>query len=89
VVNHVTFFPAGDEVWATFTDTGKITLLDSNNLTYTGHLTAWDNFNLREPELKGAYLDILGDLLGSIAVIVAAAIIAAPVGSAPTRSPGR
>src|SRR5258708_32993856 len=24
VVNHVTFFPAGDEVWATFTETGKI-----------------------------------------------------------------
>ncbi len=48
VVNHVTFFPASDEVWATFTETGKITLLDSNSVTYTGHLTAWGNFNLNE-----------------------------------------
>ena len=48
VVNHVTFFPAGDEVWATFTETGKITLLDSNGVTYTGHLTVWGNFNLNE-----------------------------------------
>jgi hypothetical protein len=31
---------------ATFTETGKITLLDSNGATYTGHLTVWGNFNL-------------------------------------------
>jgi hypothetical protein len=43
-----TFFPAGDEVWATFTETGKITLADSNGVTYTGHLTLWGNFNLNE-----------------------------------------
>ena len=48
VVNHVTFFPAGDEVWATFTETGKVTVVDSNNVTYTGHLTLWGNFNLNE-----------------------------------------
>jgi hypothetical protein len=36
VVNHLTFFPAGDEVWATFTETGKVTLTDSNGVTYTG-----------------------------------------------------
>src|SRR6476619_963252 len=48
VVNHVTFFPAGDEVWATFTETGKITIVDSNGVTYTGRLTDWGNFNLNE-----------------------------------------
>ncbi len=48
VVNHVTFFPASNEVWATFTETGKITLLDSNDVTYTGHLAVWGNFNLNE-----------------------------------------
>src|SRR5262249_58956847 len=48
VVNHVTFFPAGDEVWATFTETGKVTLTDSNDVTYTGHITAWGNFNMNK-----------------------------------------
>jgi hypothetical protein len=48
VVNHITFFPDGDEVWATFTETGKITIVDSNGVTYTGHLTLWGNFNLNE-----------------------------------------
>src|SRR5260370_15309538 len=47
-VNHVTFFPASDEVWATFTEAGKITVLDSNNVTYTGNLTLWGNFNMNE-----------------------------------------
>jgi hypothetical protein len=47
-VMHVTFFPDGDEVWATFTLTGKVTVIDSNGVTYTGHLTIWGNFNLNE-----------------------------------------
>jgi len=55
VVNHVTFFPAGDEVWATFTQTGKITLLDGNNVTYTGHLTNWGNFNLNEQNTNNTF----------------------------------
>jgi hypothetical protein len=55
VVNHVTFFPAGDEVWATFTETGKITLLDSNNVTYTGHLTNWGNLNLNEQNSNNSF----------------------------------
>ena len=33
VVMHVTFFPDGDEVWATFTEEGKVTVLDSNGVT--------------------------------------------------------
>jgi hypothetical protein len=55
VVNHVTFFPAGDEVWATFTETGKITVLDSNNVTYTGHLTVWGNFNMNEKNSNNTF----------------------------------
>jgi hypothetical protein len=55
VVNHVTFFPAGDEVWATFTETGKITLLDSNGVTNTGHLTVWGNFNMNEQNSNNTF----------------------------------
>jgi hypothetical protein len=54
-VNHITFFPAGDEVWATFTETGKITVLDSNNVTYTGHLTVWGNFNMNEKNSNNTF----------------------------------
>ena len=46
-VEHVTFFPGGDEVWATFTETGKVTFT-SDGVTYTGHATAWFNFNMNE-----------------------------------------
>jgi len=55
VVNHVTFFPTGDEVWATFTETGKVTLLDSNNVTYTGHVTAWGGFNMNEQNTNNSF----------------------------------
>jgi hypothetical protein len=46
-VEHVTFFPAGDEVWATFTETGKVSVT-WDGVTYSGHATAWGNFNLNE-----------------------------------------
>ena len=46
-VEHVTFFPAGDEVWSTFTETGKVTVT-WDGVTYTGHATAWGNFNMNE-----------------------------------------
>ena len=55
VVNHVTFFPAGDEVWATFTESGKVTLTDSNGVTYTGHLTVWGNFNMNEQNSNNTF----------------------------------
>jgi hypothetical protein len=47
LVNHVTYFPASDEVWSTFTETGKVSVT-FGALTYTGHATAWGNFNLNE-----------------------------------------
>jgi hypothetical protein len=46
-VEHVTFFPASDEVWATFTETGKVTAT-FDGVTYTGHATVWGNFNMNE-----------------------------------------
>ena len=46
-VEHITFFPDGDEVWMTFTTTGKFTGIDGD-VTYTGHFTVWGNFNLNE-----------------------------------------
>jgi len=46
-VEHVTYFTGSDEVWATFTETGKVTVTWSG-VTYTGHATAWGNFNLNE-----------------------------------------
>jgi hypothetical protein len=55
VVMHETFFPAGDEVWATFTETGKVTIVDTNGVTYTGHLTVWGNFNLNEKNTNNTF----------------------------------
>jgi hypothetical protein len=47
VVDHVTYFPGGDEVWATFTEEDKVTGVDEGTgVVYTGHSTFWGNFNL-------------------------------------------
>jgi hypothetical protein len=46
-VQHITFFPGSDEVWMTFTETGKFTGTDGD-VTYTGHFTIWANFNMNE-----------------------------------------
>ena len=55
VVDHVTFFPGGDEVWETFTETGKVTLTDSNGVTYTGRITAWGNFNQNNQNTNNSF----------------------------------
>jgi hypothetical protein len=44
-VFHITFFTGSDEYWVTGTETGTVTLVDSNNVTYTGHLTTWFGSN--------------------------------------------
>jgi len=46
-VEHLTYFPAGDEVWFTFTETGKLSVT-WDGVTYAGHATAWGNFNMNE-----------------------------------------
>jgi hypothetical protein len=49
LVNHITYFTNSDEVWATFTETGKIVGTDDGTgVTYSGHATAWGNFNMNE-----------------------------------------
>jgi hypothetical protein len=53
-VDHVTFFPAGDEVWFTFTETGKVTVT-WDGVTYTGHATAWGNFNMNEKNSNSTF----------------------------------
>lgn len=49
LVAHVTYFTNSDEAWSTFTETGSITATDDGTgVTYTGHATAWGNFNMNE-----------------------------------------
>ncbi|MET3176630.1 UNVERIFIED_ORG: hypothetical protein ABIB52_004505 [Arthrobacter sp. UYCu721] len=46
---HVTYFPAGDEVWGTFTVEGTASFLQpSTGLTFSGRITVWGNFNVNE-----------------------------------------
>jgi hypothetical protein len=48
-VMHITYFPAGDEVWSTFTETDKVVATDPlTGVVYTGHATFWGNFNVNE-----------------------------------------
>jgi hypothetical protein len=58
VVAHATYFLEDGEpteVWATFTETGKVTLTDANSVTYTGHFTLWGNFNLNERNTNNTF----------------------------------
>jgi hypothetical protein len=49
MIAHETFFPAGDELWATFTEEDNFSAADaSTGVTYTGHDTDWDNFNVNQ-----------------------------------------
>lgn len=53
-VQHVTFFPAGDEVWGTFTETGNATVL-INGLTWSGRITIWGNINVNEKNANNTF----------------------------------
>ena len=56
LVNHVTFFTNSDEVWATFTETGAVTATDDiTGVSYSGHATAWGNFNMNERNQNTAF----------------------------------
>jgi hypothetical protein len=49
IIFHETFFPAGDELWATFTEEDSFSVTDgSTGVTYAGHATDWDNLNMNE-----------------------------------------
>jgi len=47
LVEHVTFFPAGDEFWATFTETGTVNFSEAG-VDWSGHFTEWGNDNQNE-----------------------------------------
>ena len=47
LVEHVTYFPAGDEVWFTFTETGTVNF-SINGVDWSGHFAIWGNFNQNE-----------------------------------------
>lgn len=56
LVNHVTYFTASDEVWATFTETGSIMGVDDGTgATYSGKATAWGNFNMNEKNTNNEF----------------------------------
>ena len=56
LVNHVTAFTNSDEVWFTFTETGAVTATDDGTgVTYSGHATAWGNFNQNERNTNNAF----------------------------------
>lgn len=70
VVDHVTYFPAGDEVWATFTEEDKVAATDpATGVTFTGHATFWGNFNLNERNSNSTFTGSI-TLTGSDGTVV-------------------
>ena len=56
LVDHVTYFTNSDEVWSTFTQTGKVVGTDAETgVVYTGQATAWGNFNMNERNQNSAF----------------------------------
>lgn len=56
LVAHETYFPDGGEVWFTFTETGKVNVTWDDGVTYySGHATAWGNFNLNEKNQNASF----------------------------------
>ena len=56
LVDHVTYFTNSDEVWSTFTETGKVVGTDAKTgVVYTGQATAWGNFNMYERNQNSAF----------------------------------
>ena len=53
-VEHVTFFPGGDEVWGTFTEEGTATAT-IGGLDYSGRITVWGNFNVNERNANNTF----------------------------------
>jgi hypothetical protein len=56
LVNHATFFTNSDEGWFTFTETGAVQATDDGTgVTYSGHATAWGNFNMNERNSNSSF----------------------------------
>lgn len=55
-VMHVTYFPAGDEVWGTFTTEGTGSFVQpSSGLTFSGRVTVWGNFNVNNKNSNNTF----------------------------------
>lgn len=55
-VFHITYFPAGDEVWGTFTTEGQASFLQpSSGLTFSGRVTVWGNFNVNNKNSNSTF----------------------------------
>lgn len=55
-VDHVTYFPASDEVWATFTQEGTFSAVDEGTgVVYQGHSTVWGNFNVNRQNSNSTF----------------------------------
>jgi hypothetical protein len=60
IVNHITFFAAGDELWATFTQTSRIAATDeATGVIYTGHSTFWGNFNVNRQNENSTFTGMI------------------------------
>lgn len=56
LVMHLTYFPASDESWGTFTEEDKFTALDaSTGVAYSGHDTAWGNDNVNRQNANDTF----------------------------------
>lgn len=56
IIQHVTWFPAGDEVWGTFTEEDKVVGVDEGTgVVYTGHATFWGNFNINNQNANNTF----------------------------------
>jgi len=56
MIAHETFFPAGDELWATFTEEDRFSAADAiTGVTYTGHDVDWDNFNMNQQNANATF----------------------------------
>lgn len=55
-VEHLTYFPGGDEAWGTFTEEGNASFEQpSTGLTYSGRVTVWGNFNVNEKNANSTF----------------------------------
>jgi hypothetical protein len=56
LVNHVTYFPASDEAWGTFTEEDSFTATDQGTgVVYSGHDTFWGNFNVNRQNSNSTF----------------------------------
>jgi hypothetical protein len=53
-VQHVTYFTGSDEAWGTFTEEGSVVGV-IGDLTYTGRITIWGNFNQNERNANNTF----------------------------------